>query len=140
VFLELASRALSDLEEWPKGTGREERVAVPPKDSHRAAPLVAKAPQERRLADSCLAAEEHDPPASFCYDGREAVMERGELPRALEQLARILRCAGSRSMHFLGALVAPVTYCTGRGQAFKAPWLCGLAGNRSRGVVCPYLG
>jgi hypothetical protein len=90
VLLELAARELGNFEKGTERTRREERFAAPPQNSHRAVLVVAEAPQKCRLADARLSSDEHDPSASFRSDGREAVVEHGELARPFEQVARRL--------------------------------------------------
>ena len=61
--LELAAGGFADREQRPEWPRDEERIAAAPEDPCRAAVLVAEPPQQRRLADACFAAHEHDTPA-----------------------------------------------------------------------------
>jgi len=56
--LEFTPGPISDVEERPERTGREERVAGAPEDPCRLAAGFAEPPHEGRLADPCLAADQ----------------------------------------------------------------------------------
>ena len=88
--LELAARRLGDVEERPKRTRCEERVARAPQNTHRTL-VVAEPSRECRLSHPGLSSHEHEPAVSGRNDGSKRVRKRRELIGALEQLADALR-------------------------------------------------
>jgi hypothetical protein len=87
---ELAAGVLGDVEQRTESAGREERVARPPQDPGRLPAGVSEAARQRRLPGARLAGEEHHAPARRATDRVHRRLERGELPRALQEVARLL--------------------------------------------------
>jgi hypothetical protein len=89
--LQLAAGPLGDLEKRPERTRREQRVAGAPQDPRRLAALLAEPPQEGRLADPCLTADQQHLPARAALDGLQAPDERRQLGGTFEQDTRCAR-------------------------------------------------
>ena len=84
---EAALRALGDLEERPERARRGQRVAASPEDARARRQLVAEAPNQRRLADTRLAAHEDQAPVP-CGGATEGLVELRECLVALDEGAR----------------------------------------------------
>ena len=89
-LLELTAGDLSDVEQRPERTRREQRVAGARQDPRRPAVLLAKPSQQRCLPDSGLASHEHQPPLRATEDGGQGLIERRKMTGALEQLAPLV--------------------------------------------------
>jgi hypothetical protein len=89
--LQLAAGRLGDLQERPERARREERVAGAPEDPPRLAAPLAEPPQEGRLADPGLAADQQHLPTRAALDGLQAPDERRQLGGTFEQDTRCAR-------------------------------------------------
>ena len=87
---QLAAGVLGDVEQRTQGARREQRVARPPQDPRRLPVAVREAAHERRLPGAGLAGHEHHAPARRPADRVQRRLERGELTRALQEVARLL--------------------------------------------------
>src|SRR3954454_24548199 len=85
-ILERAARRLSDVDERPQWTRREERITRTPKDPCRAGLLLAETLDERRLANARFAGHQHELPARGVVDLGECFAESRKLVRTLMQL------------------------------------------------------
>jgi transposase-like protein len=70
---ELAAGSLGDVEQRPERARGEERVASAPEDPRRSAALFAEPPDQRRLADACLAANQQDLAARAALHALQAI-------------------------------------------------------------------
>ena len=91
----------------PSGTRREKRVAAAPQDTRRPAGRFTEPPQQRRLPDAGLAADEHEAPARTTPHRPQALLERRELTAAFQQLARGAHGVARRSVSHQAPIVAP---------------------------------
>jgi hypothetical protein len=89
--LQLAPGGLGNLDQRPERARREERVASAPEDPRRPAALLAEPPQEDRLADPGLAADQQHLPTRAALDCFQAIDERRKLGGTFEQDARCAR-------------------------------------------------
>jgi hypothetical protein len=83
-LLELAARALGDVDEGPERTGREQRITGPPKDARAGRAVVAEASEQRGLAHTGLPTDEHQAPTRAGLHGIQALAEHFELLTALK--------------------------------------------------------
>ena len=104
---ELAACELRDVEQRSERTRREERVAASPQDTGRAAGRFTEPPQQRRLPDARLAADEHEAPARTTPHRPQALLEHRELAAAFQQLARSVHGFRRRSVSHEAPIVAP---------------------------------
>ena len=83
---ELPPRRLGDVEQRAERPRGEQPVARAREDT-RGGRAGAELPQQRRLPDTCLPADEHDAPGAVCGDAGQTVVEQRELLSTLEELA-----------------------------------------------------
>ena len=113
-FLELAARVLGDREQRPQGTRGEQRVATAPQHACPVAHIRPELPEQRALADACIAADEHEAAGRASHDRVQASRQRGALPVTLQELARRVRCPGRRRQHHAAIVLAPEPAKQGR--------------------------
>jgi hypothetical protein len=85
---ELAAGLVGDGQQRPEGAAGEQRVAAAPEDPRRPAGRLAESPQQRRLADPGLPADQQDLPTRAALDGLETIDQHRQLGGAFEQDTR----------------------------------------------------
>jgi hypothetical protein len=86
---EIATGVLGDVEQRAQGARREQRVAGAPEDPCRSPMLVGEPARKRRLPGTRLARDEHEMPAGGRADFLQHRLQRVELRRALQEVARL---------------------------------------------------
>ena len=87
---ELATRQPDDVQQRSERARCEQRITRPPHDARRARLVFAEAPQQRRLADSCLTSDEREVSVTLVPDCGHQRAQSCELALSLEELHRTL--------------------------------------------------
>ncbi len=90
-LLELAAGRPCDVDEGPKRTRREQRLAGAPQDPGRRALLLAEPAHNRGLPHPRLAPHEHQPPLPGLEHRRQQIAQDRQVVGSLEQLERLSR-------------------------------------------------